>query len=214
MRFVFLESSLETIPPEIASHEVVRRDARRRGKRAEEIILDDSRHHRAMDGLENREKRGRPDIVHHCLLALLDSSLKDVEIYVHTISGKVIRVNRRTRLPRNYNRFVGLMEDLFRKGRISGGGEVLLEIVDDGLDELIDQNAVVMHEGYGVEPLLEAAESGDLTVCIGAFPHGDFDDMVWEIFREKGVRFAGFGDEPKTSLYVTYKTICILEKFS
>lgn len=214
MRFIFLESSLETIPPEIADHEVVKRDAKKRGKRPEDILLDDSRHHRAMEGLENREKRGRPDIIHQCLLALLDSSLGDVEIYVHTIGGKVIWINRKTRLPRNYNRFVGLMEDLFRKGRISAGEEVLLKIVDAGLDEIITQNAVVMHEGYGVGPLLEAAEMGDVTVCIGAFPHGDFGERLWELFRKKGVRFAGFGDEPKTSLYATYKTVCILERFS
>ncbi|WP_456477719.1 16S rRNA methyltransferase [Geoglobus ahangari] len=214
MRFVFLEASLETIPPEISDHEVVRRDTKRRGKRPEEILLDDSKHHRAMEGLENREKRGRPDIVHQCLLALLDSSLEDFEVYVHTVAGKVIRVNRKTRLPRNYNRFVGLMEDLFRRGRISAGGDVLLEIVDVGIDELISRNAVVMHEGYGVGPLLEAAGSDDLVVCIGAFPHGDFDDELWRIFEEKGVMFAGFGDRPRTSLYVTYKTVCILEGFS
>lgn len=214
MRFVFLETSLETIPPEIADHEVVRRDARKRGKKPVDMILDDSRHHRAMESLDNREKRGRPDIIHQCLLALLDSALTDLEVYVHTIAGKIIRINRKTRLPRNYNRFLGLMEDLFRKGRISAGGKDLLEITDLGLEEIIPDGSIVMHEGYGSENLIEAVKEGNVTVCIGAFPHGDFGEELWKLFREKRVRFAGFGDEPKTSLYVTYKTVCILEKFS
>ena len=214
MRFVFLETSLETIPREIMDHPAVVRDARRRGKKPKYMILDDSRHHRAMQGLSNREKRGRPDIIHQCLLALLDSALQDLEIYVHTIAGKVIRVSRRTRIPRNYNRFIGLMEDLFRRGRVVADGEVLLEVTGMSVEDVVERGSVVMHEGYGNESLVESAEAGDVTVCIGAFPHGDFSDELWRLFREKRVRFAGFGDEPKTSLYVTYKTICILEKFS
>ncbi len=211
MRFVFVESSLETIPEEIQNHPDVVRSARRRGKRPEKLLLDDSIHHRAMANLEKREKRGRPDIIHQCLLAVLDSNLKDVEIFVHTVNGVVIWVNRETRLPRNYIRFVGLMEDLFDRGKIEANGKTLIEIRDIPLSSILTENTVVLKEGFSEENLVRSMDS-DLTVCIGAFPHGDFSDEAVGVFKKRNVRFAGFGKYPKTSLYATYKTVCLLER--
>jgi len=213
MRFVFVESSIETIPEEISDHPVIRRDAERRKKPGRALLLDDSLHHQAMKDLEKREKRGRPDIVHHCLLALLDSSLKSFELYVHTVNDRVIWIDRYTRIPRNYNRFKGLIEDLFHKEKISSAGKILMEVRDLGLSDLLSQNTVVMKEGYGIEGLKRGVKKGieDLCICIGAFPHGDFDSRTLEIFKEKNAVFAGFGDTPKTSLYATYKTVCFLE---
>ena len=138
LHLVFLESSIELIPPEIRNHPSVISDARKRKKNPSRIILDDSRHHAAMKKLFRAEKRGRPDIIHTCLLIALDSPLKNLSIYVHTFNGKIIWINRETRLPRNYNRFVGLMEDLFEKRRITSGEKTLLEITDLTLHELLD----------------------------------------------------------------------------
>ena len=213
MRFVFVESSIETIPEEISGHPVIRRDAERRRKSWETLLLDDSLHHQAMKDLEKREKRGRPDIVHQCILALLDSSLKSFDLYIHTVNDMVIWINRDTRIPRNYNRFKGLMEDLFHKKRISSGGRILMEVKDLSLSDLLSKNTVVMREGYGIEGLKKAIKKGmeDLCICIGAFPHGDFDSKTLEIFKEENAMFAGFGETPKTSLYATYKTVCFLE---
>ncbi len=212
MKFIFVESSLETVPEEIKNHPDVVKSANRRGKLPEKILLDSSIHHRAMKGLEKREKRGRPDILHHCLLALLDSSLKDFEIFVHTVDGKIIWINRVTRLPRNYSRFVGLMEDLFERCKIQADGVTLLEIRDDSLKEILTENTVVLKEGYDESGLLTSVNS-ELAICIGAFPHGDFSNEIMRIFEKKNARFAGFGDEPKTSLYATYKAVCMLERF-
>ncbi|MEM3478171.1 MAG: 16S rRNA methyltransferase, partial [Archaeoglobaceae archaeon] len=131
--FILLDSSLELVPKEISNHPVIVSDARRRRKKATELLLDDSRHHLAMRNLKHREKRGRADIVHQCLLLLLDSPLKSFDIFVHTINDELIRVSRDTRLPRNYNRFVGLMEDLFKKRKIEANGKILIEILDTDL---------------------------------------------------------------------------------
>ncbi|MBE8539017.1 16S rRNA methyltransferase [Geoglobus acetivorans] len=209
MRFIFVEASLETIPEEISKHPTIMRDARRRKKSPGAMILDDSRHHQAMKNIENREKRGRPDIIHQCLLAVLDSALEP-EIYVHTIKGEVIMVNCRTRIPRNYNRFVGLMEDLFRKRMISSRGEILMSFTDLSLSELLTENTVVLREGHDRKALLERGIE-NITVCVGAFPHGEFEKETLKIFECAEARFAGFGDKPKTSLYATYKAICMLE---
>ena len=212
MRFVFVESSLETVPKEVQHHPDVVRSAERKGKRPENIILDDSLHHRSMSSLEKRDKRGRPDIVHQCLLALLDSDLRDFEIFVHTVDEKIIWINRETRLPRNYNRFIGLMEDLFDRGKIEASGKLLLEVRDLPLLKILTTNTVVLHEGFGEENLVSSINQ-DLAICIGAFPHGEFSKKIMKVFEKSNAKFAGFGNEPKTSLYATYKTVCLLERF-
>ncbi|GAN06396.1 hypothetical protein MAM1_0121c05878 [Mucor ambiguus] len=54
----------------------------------------------------------RPDIVHQCLLTLLDSPLNKsghLEVYIHTAKGVVIRINPECRIPRTIKRFSGLM---------------------------------------------------------------------------------------------------------
>ncbi|KRZ27224.1 Ribosomal RNA small subunit methyltransferase NEP1 [Trichinella pseudospiralis] len=54
----------------------------------------------------------RPDITHQCLLMLLDSPLNKaglLEIYIHTVKNVLIRVHPQTRIPRTFERFVGLM---------------------------------------------------------------------------------------------------------
>jgi len=213
MRFVFVETSLEKIPREILNHPDVLRSARRRGKEPEKIILDDSIHHRAMKSLKMRSKRGRPDIIHQCLLSLLDSNLEKFDTFIHTVNREIIWINRETRIPRNYNRFVGLMEDLFEKGIVKAKGDKLMEVLKISLSDILTENTVVMQEGYDEKNLVESI-SQNLTVCIGAFPHGSFCYEVMEIFKRRNAKFSGFGEKPKTSLYATYKTVCMHKRFS
>ncbi len=208
--FVFLESSLELVPKSIARHPSVIADARRRKKKPTEIILDDSKHHSAMRGLRNREKRGRPDILHQCLLLLLDSpSSADFDIYVHTINGKLIWINNEVRLPRNYNRFLGLMEDLFKKKVIVGEGKVLLKILDVKLKDVLRNRKVVLLDEKGEERDVVGLFSKNFAVCIGAFPHGTFSEKTLRSLGDfTAVRI---GDRPYTSLYVTSRVLCIYE---
>ncbi len=208
---VFIEASLELVPKSIASHPAVLADARRRKKRPTEMLLDDSKHHSAMRGLPMREKRGRPDIVHQCLLLTLDSPRSsELEVYIHTIGGEIIRVSSDVRLPRTYTRFVGLIEDLFAKRRIVADGKILLEIIDAGLEDVLDgRDVVVLHErGSRVE--LESVLHEDAAVCIGAFPHGDFSDDTLRILRN--AKFVSVGEGSYTSLYVTCRVIAAYER--
>ncbi|MCS7121192.1 MAG: 16S rRNA methyltransferase [Archaeoglobaceae archaeon] len=207
MKVVFLEASIELVPEVIADHPAILADARRRRKSSKEILLDDSKHHSAMKKLKDWKKRGRPDIIHSCLLLLLDSPFsKDLEIYVHTVEDKIIKLNPKVRLPRNYNRFVGLMEDLMKKGKIEVDREVLVEIVDEKLEEIIDGKVLVFHEkGESLkENILDYS-----TVCIGAFPHGDFSEKTMKAL--KGAKFVSLGLESYTSLYVTCKFLSFYE---
>jgi rRNA small subunit pseudouridine methyltransferase Nep1 len=165
-----------------------------------------------MRALKNAEKRGRPDVIHQSLLLLLDSpASKDFEVFVHTINGEIIWVNSETRLPRNYNRFCGLMEDLFKKGTIKSGEKILLEITDLELRDVLGDREVVVLSENGVEDegiLIEAMRK-NFAVCIGAFPHGDFSNDV--ISEMKNAKFVSLGKEAYTTLYVTSKFLCMYE---
>ena len=206
---VFLEASIEPVPCSIWRHPSVIADARRRGKKPSEILLDDSKHHSAMKNLEHREKRGRPDIVHQCLLLLLDSEI-EVDVFVHTIRGDVIWINPETRLPRNLNRFVGLMEDLLVRKRIVADEVTLLEITDLKLEDVVSgKRVLLLKEGEKREELGELL-SDDTAICIGAFPHGDFFPSTLKALEPYIT--VSFGPKPYTSLYVTARVICEYER--
>ncbi|WP_048149519.1 16S rRNA methyltransferase [Palaeococcus ferrophilus] len=183
LHVVIAESELELVPGEITGHPQVRSHARRRGKRPEELLLDATYHYRAMKGLPEWERRGRPDIVHLCLLNALESIAGKeglLRVYVHTRNDEVIHVKPETRIPKNYNRFVGLMEELFRRGAVPKDLE-LLRIERKSLGELLEElggEVFVMHErGELVNPVELAEELDGAVVVIGGFPHGDFRRM-------------------------------------
>ncbi|HIP25967.1 MAG TPA: 16S rRNA methyltransferase [Archaeoglobus profundus] len=216
LKLVFLDTSLELVPPNIAKHPAIVKDARRRKKKPTRIILDDSKHHLAMKDLRNREKRGRPDIIHQCLLSVLDSrASKYIDIYVHTIDGKIIWINNKTRLPRNYNRFIGLMEDLFDKKEIKANGEVLLKILKVDLRYILkdaDMIVVLTENGEKDEEILkDVFKLKNPAVCIGAFPHGDFEEDTMNVLKSLNAEFVALSKEPLTSLYITNRVICIYE---
>ena len=217
--FIFLEASLELVPESMRNHPAILKDAERRKKDPAKILLDDSKHHSAMKNFENRTKRGRPDIIHMCLLSVFDSPLGErSDVFVHTIDGKIIRFSKGLRLPRNYNRFVGLMEQLLAEKRIESSGRILIKIEDLCLDELLTE----------IDPsdTILLTENGDLAgeevwsslkspvILIGAFPHGDFDNKLIKILKKFNPKFISLGRRSFTSLYVTNKVICLLEKFS
>ncbi|KAL1931251.1 hypothetical protein VTP01DRAFT_10388 [Rhizomucor pusillus] len=88
----------------------------------------------------------RPDIVHQCLLAILDSPLNKsghMEVYIHTAKGVVIRVNPACRIPRTIKRFSGLMVQLLERGRITSDqeGSTLLEILPGDITEHLPQKS-------------------------------------------------------------------------
>ena len=216
LRIIFLETSLELIPKEILEHPAVVKDAKRRKKHPTKILLDDSKHHSAMQKLKNRWKRGRPDIAHYCLLSLLDSKIDKMDIYIHTINNELIWINRKTRLPRNYNRFIGLMENLFEKKAIKAGDEILMEIKNCSISDLLfSTDTVVLMTEHGnknerdLKNLIRNDEN--LTVCIGGFPHGNFSEEVLQLMEKVGAKFVSLGNESLTSLYVTNRVICIYE---
>ncbi|ASA77262.1 16S rRNA methyltransferase [Thermococcus sp. 5-4] len=184
LHLVIAEAELELVPKAILDHPAVVNHARRRGKRPDEILVDGTYHHAAIKKLPDGERRGRPDIVHVCLLNALESIANKeglLRVYVHTRNDEVIYIKPETRIPRNYNRFVGLMESLFKNRAVPRDLE-LLRIEEKSLEELVEElnpdGVFVMHEkGEPTKPSEFGkilSELREPTVIVGGFPHGDF----------------------------------------
>ncbi len=192
LHLILLESALELVPREIIRHPAVLKNARRRKKKPTETLLDVSLHYHAMKTLPDREKRGRPDIVHVSLLNALESPLNKegkLRIYVHTYDGHIIFIKPETRIPRNYNRFVGLMEQLLTKGRVPPDAEdPLIYVKTITLEELLSKigkkGLILLREnGEYKKPIniVKYALENDLAIGIGGFPHGDFSKYILEM---------------------------------
>jgi len=184
LNLVFVEAALEIVPPEVVRHPSVRRNAKRRGKNPEETLLNRSLHHSAMRRLPDAEKRGRPDILHICLLEALGAPLNregGLRVWVHTYGGRVIRVSPEVRVPRDCNRFDSLMEQLLTVGRVPpDGGEPLMASEAMSLGDLLEEigpSRTIALTSHGRPSDLEdvcRTLSGESVsaVLVGAFPHG------------------------------------------
>ncbi|MEM0014436.1 MAG: 16S rRNA methyltransferase [Zestosphaera sp.] len=189
LKVVIAEASLEPVPREICMHPAVLKNARLRGKKPTEVLLDKSIHYHAMKDLPNAGKRGRPDIVHIVLLELLSSPLNiegRLQVFIHTCGDYVIEVSSETHIPRNYNRFVGLMEQLFISGSTPPDSEKpLLRLYPSTITNLLRKldvpGAILLDEkGTPNSPrsVCREALNGGFPVIIGGFPHGEFSDEV------------------------------------
>ena len=119
LNFVLAESALELVPKEILRNPAVTSDSRRRGVDGGRILLDRSFHHSAMVKLKEPEKRGRPDLVHEALLSVTGTPLYldgSVRVFVHTNQDVVLELAEKTRIPKSYFRFRGLVEKLLTEG--------------------------------------------------------------------------------------------------
>jgi len=194
---VLAESALETVPEGLWTHSSVQRYGKLRRKLPGLVLLDRSYHHSAMKTLTMGEKRGRPDIVHFALLEALGSPLnkeKLLTVNVHTFNDYVISVNPETRLPRNYSRFVSLMEQLFEFRRIplNEAETPLLSLKKQTLTQLmheIQPSYVLALSRIGKSMTLEAAVSklaGERqpVVLVGGFPRGHFSKATTKLADE------------------------------
>jgi len=189
LTLILAEAALETIPQILWNHSSIRSHSKKKRKSPQQILLDRSLHHSAMRKLENSKKRGRPDITHIVLLEALGSPLNKeglLQIYVHTYSNFVITVNPITRLPRNYNQFIGLIEQLYKQGKVPAVGETLLTLEQKTLKKLlkdIKPDYVLAFSREGTPKTLEEAIFSlpikrNIAVIIGGFPYGHFSETT------------------------------------
>ena len=195
LTFILAEAALETIPSELRNHPSIKQHAKRFDKPPEHLLLDRSLHHSAMKRLKNNEKRGRPDIIHFSLLEALGSPLNKerlLKVFVHTNKDYVITINPRVRLPRNFNRFIGLIEQLFQLKKVPSDREALLTLEKKTLHELLRE----LKTGYILafskegkpktfqDAITKLQSRVNPTVIVGGFPHGHFSEDIIQIANE------------------------------
>ncbi|MBS7287478.1 MAG: 16S rRNA methyltransferase [Candidatus Freyarchaeota archaeon] len=197
MLFLILaESALETVPASLQSAPAILKIAKKRKKEPSKLILDSSLFPHLVRKLPMGERRGRPDIVHISLLCALRTPLNmegQLKVYVHTLNDKVIEVNPEVRLPRNYNRFVGLMEQLYEHRQVPLGSTPLLTLKDMTLPSLmkeINPERVILFCEEGVRVRLDEymrslSSLSRVAAIVGGFPHGSFFDQTESLADEK-----------------------------
>ena len=184
------EASLELVPPKYRRHNSCELVENRFGISPEKQILDDNYHHQLIVKLSNREKRGRPDIVHFALLditstpAYMDGIL---QVYVHTINNSTIKILGGVRLPRTFERFCGVMAKVL-SGRIEERERDLFEVRnEESIDQLVSsigsERLICMSTEGLPRDLLSfvkdsSAKKENATWIVGGFPHGHFGDDV------------------------------------
>jgi rRNA small subunit pseudouridine methyltransferase Nep1 len=138
---------------------------------------------------------GRPDIVHNTLLQILETPLNwegHLRTFVHTQDDFVISINPKIRLPKNYVRFVGLVEQLLKEGRVPETGEPLLSLEKMSLPRLVADCNPSRTLGFSVlgRPRLlrdvadQASRQNEPMVLIGGFPRGHFTDGTRKLATE------------------------------
>ncbi len=183
LNLLFVEASLELVPRKIARHPSVTRNAKREGKNPEEVLLDRSLHHHAMLSLPEAEKRGRPDIIHFCLLEALGSPLNKagkLKLIVHTLNSDLLDVSPELRLPRDCYRFRSLIEQLFAVKRVPPDGDPLITLSRKSLSDVkkgVNPSRTVALTSHGKarrlsDLCMDLATEPNPLVFLGAYPNG------------------------------------------
>ncbi|MGA1821656.1 MAG: 16S rRNA methyltransferase [Thermoplasmatota archaeon] len=203
LHILLAEAELEMVPEEFWSHPAVVTNARKRKRKTSQVLLDSSLHYSLFKDPDERSRRGRPDIVHQFLLIGLDSILNHqgrLRLWIHTRNDQLITVDPTTRIPVNFNRFIGLFEELFRAGAVPNDDKPLIRLFEGfdyerstsrirgfSSDRGRDVHTVLLHVGgQRVETVnyfrdLDGRESlfnSDVLVTIGGFSHGDFKTRI------------------------------------
>ncbi|MFQ5711219.1 MAG: hypothetical protein ACE5GD_05490 [Candidatus Geothermarchaeales archaeon] len=196
MIYLFVvEASLEIVPKQVRGERCIIGDAKRRGRKPRDILLNLSKHHAAVKKLGDLDRRGRPDITHLALLTALDSPLNQMgrlQIYVHTLNGEIFRLSGEVRLPRSYERFEGLTVALLRDGHVPKDPPYLLEMVDEDLPTLLktlklDRLIALSRVGSEVDlpRFLRSALGGRrVGFMVGGFQRGHFSPEVASLADE------------------------------
>ncbi len=191
LRIIIADAELQLIPESMYHDSAIRRMALKNNKKVGETILDSNYMHTSIDKYFHGEsnRRGRPDIIYIFLQVALESILnkyKKLEIYVHTRENYIININPETNLPKSYNRFIGLIEDLYRKKSIESNGKTLLSIKRQKITEFLDtlDGEICLLSPHGEEANISGVISTDnINVIIGGFSQGDYISDLYSKYK-------------------------------
>ncbi len=192
LTILLVDAELELIPSEMQEDYSIRIHAKKRKKGAGKIILDSNYMHTSIDrfypGESNR--RGRPDIIYHFLTTTLESILnkkKQLRVWIHTRTDHIIEISPEIRLPKSYNRFIGLFEDLYDKQNISAGENTLLKLHSGNVMDLLklagSENLKILSptgQSITVKKIFKDATQNQ-TIIMGGFSEGDYRTDVYSL---------------------------------
>lgn len=185
LHLILADSELECVPPEIINHPIIIKSAKKDGKKPGEMLLDSSLHHQALKNLPQGNRRGRPDIIHVFLLIANESILNKngmLRVYIHTRNNEIITIAPSMRVIKNYNRFKGLCEQLFKEKKIPTHGEALMTLEKAPLESLlnkIDPDITLLYSEQGKQENPQNYLRKKNIVCIiGGFSKGDFLSII------------------------------------
>lgn len=184
---ILAECGLELIPKDIINNPAIQKSIKNHSYPLK--LLDNALHHTAMGKLKNLTKRGRPDIVHACLLNALGSPLNksgNLKLYMHTVKNKIYEINNEIKLARNYNRFKGLMAKLLIEGIIRTEDLLLISRVEKNLSELlkiIGSEEIILFSSKGklVKNHFELFNKNltkNYVAIVGCFQKGSFSEEI------------------------------------
>ncbi len=184
---LLVDCGIELIPNQLKDHPAVLKNLKTDDFTTR--LLDNALHHSAMKGLTDFDKRGRPDIVHLCLLNAIGSTLNKnghLRTYMHTLHGDVFKIDPSVRLPRNYNRFKGLMAQLLHDHRIKFEDTELISTVDGSLKSVLQEFQdpfIILFSRKGkltlnYREIFPKDRVKNVVVVIGGFQKGTFSSDV------------------------------------
>ena len=197
---------LDVLPEKMLLHSAIKNDLKKRNKKPSNSIIDLAVHQSAFYS-NDQDNRGRPDIVHHCLLQFLFSSLVhpkfdndknfNVQLFIHTISNAYFEVPPTWRVPSHYFRFRGLMEVLLSKKqlKVSATENILLQF--GNVPQIIDKlgiQKIILFTSHGKESeylklkdnLKNYFKSTEkILFLIGAYQHGETAKIISSLDKTK-----------------------------
>lgn len=193
------EAAIEPLPSELLKLRDVRKYLQKTMKSPEDIILDTSYHSNFMKNLPDSSKRGRPDIVHFALLSAFGSVLgkqQCINVIIHTYNDEIITIDPSIRLPRNIERFKGLLVQLFKDKQVPPHSDApLMRLEKKTLPKLL-KNIRKHHD-----LIVEFSVTGDCLnpeqyckiinsakhplLIFGAFPHGHIKTLPRDLVDRK-----------------------------
>eukprot|EP01080_Neovahlkampfia_damariscottae_P006215 gene6215-10221_t len=153
--------------------------------RNEYVLLNSDDHYKFLLNNKQKPEEYRPDIVHQCLLTLLDSPINKsghLELYLRTKKNVLIQMNPQVRLPRTYQRFAGLMIQLLQKLKIraSDGNAVLMKVIKNPITNYLPSNCRIIGCSHKAEKTVQlskyipenAPDGKPIVFVVGGFAHG------------------------------------------
>ena len=190
LRLIIADAELQLVPEKMWKDRAIRSIAEKNHKKPGEMLLDSNYMHTSIEkyypGESNR--RGRPDIVYLFLEMATESILnknRGLDIFIHTRDNFIIHINGETNLPRSYNRFQGLIEDLFRKKSIEYNGMELLSMKEEKLIpflKTLDGKTVALSPDGKDSTMTDIIDSENINVVIGGFSQGDYISDIYNNF--------------------------------